>query len=102
MPAAAAMRVLIVHEAPAGAGGVESYLAALLPALAERGHEIAFLYYNARTEHGPTRLLDSRFPSASVTDEGLEPAIAKMREWRPDMCFSHNMRALDVDRRLAA
>ncbi len=95
------MRVLIVHEAPAGGGGVESYLASLMPALASRGHEVAFLYYNSRTAHGPTRLLDSRFPSASVADDGLEAAVGKMREWRPDVCFSHNMRALDVDERLA-
>ncbi len=95
------MRILIVHEAPAGAGGVESYLASLMPALAARGHAIGFLYYNARTAPGPTCLLDSRFPSASVSDEGLEAAVVKMREWQPDICFSHNMRALEVDERLA-
>jgi glycosyltransferase involved in cell wall biosynthesis len=95
------MRILIVHEAPAGAGGVESYLASLMPALAGRGHEVAFLCYNARSEEGPTRLLDSRFLSASAADEGLDGAVAKMRDWGPDVCFSHNMRPLDVDERLA-
>jgi glycosyltransferase involved in cell wall biosynthesis len=95
------MRILIAHEAPAGAGGVESYLAALMPALAARGHAVAFLHYNPRAEQGPTRLLRAEFPSASVADDGLEGAVGKVRDWRPDVCFSHNMRALEVDERLA-
>ncbi len=96
------MRVLIVHEAAAGGGGVESYLAAVMPALAERGHHVAFLHLNSRLEPGPTRLLDPRFPSASVADDGVEGALKRVREWHPDLCFSHNMRALEVDEQLAA
>ena len=79
MPAAAAMRILIVHEAPAGAGGVESYLASLMPALAARGHEVAFLVYNTRTEGGPTRLLDLRVPSASVSACGITVSAPSAR-----------------------
>jgi glycosyltransferase involved in cell wall biosynthesis len=96
------MRILIAHEAAAGAGGVESYLAALMPALAARGHQLAFLHHNPRAERGPTCLLDTRMPSASVVDDGLGTAIQKVRAWQPDVCFSHNMRALEVDERLAA
>jgi glycosyltransferase involved in cell wall biosynthesis len=96
------MRILIAHEAAAGAGGVESYLAALMPALAARGHQLAFLHQNPRAEQGPTRLVDGRMTSASVADEGLDRAIQNVRAWQPDVCFSHNMRALEVDERLAA
>lgn len=94
------MRILIAHEAAAGAGGVESYLAAVMPALLARGHQLAFLHQNPRAEQGPTRLLDARVPSASVADEGLAAAIRSMRAWQPDVCFSHNMRALEIDERL--
>jgi glycosyltransferase involved in cell wall biosynthesis len=96
------MRILIAHESAAGAGGVESYLAALMPALTARGHHVAFIHYNSRTDRGPTHLLDSPLLSASVADDGLERAVRKMRAWHPDVCFSHNMRALDVEERLAA
>ena len=96
------MRILIANEAAAGAGGVESYLAAVMPALAARGHQLAFLHHNPRADQGPTCLLDARVPSASVADEGLDAAIGSVRAWEPDVCFSHNMRALDVDERLAA
>jgi hypothetical protein len=32
----------------------------------------------------------------------LHEALGWVSEWRPDVCFSHNMRPLDVDDRLAA
>ena len=96
------MRILIVHEAASGAGGVETYLSALMPALAARGHHVALLHYHSRSQEGPTSLLDAGRFSASVVDDGLEHALCKVREWQPDVCFSHNMRPLEVDERLAA
>jgi glycosyltransferase involved in cell wall biosynthesis len=93
------MRILIAHEAPAGAGGVESYLAAIMPALQARGHDVAFLCDNARAQQGPTRL-DGMTPVVSVIDQGLSPAVAAVQAWRPDVCFSHNMRRLEIEERL--
>lgn len=91
------MRILIAHEALAGGGGVESYLASLMPALIARGHHLAFLHHNSRREAGPTRLEVPGVPSAGVADVGLEAAIDRMRAWGPDVCFSHNMQQLEVD-----
>jgi glycosyltransferase involved in cell wall biosynthesis len=90
------MRILIAHETPAGGGGVESYLAAIMPALAARGHDVAFLCDNTRAHEGPTRL-DRLTPVVSIADIGLPAAMQRIREWRPDVCFSHNMRRLEVD-----
>ena len=75
----------------------ESYLAALMPALEARGHRLAYLHHNPRAEAGPTRLVEARRTSVSVADEGLDRAIQQVRTWQPDVCFSHNMRALEVD-----
>ena len=96
------MRILIVHEAVTGGGGVESYLTELIPALRARGHDVAFLHHNSRSETGVIRLEFPGVPSASVVDDGLEVALATMRAWRPDVCFSHNMRYLGVEERLMA
>ncbi len=96
------MRILIAHEAAAGGGGVESYLAALIPALAARGHQLAFLHHNPRSEQGPTRLAHAGMTAVSVSDDGLDVAVDRMRAWRPEVCFSHNMRQLDVEERLAS
>jgi glycosyltransferase involved in cell wall biosynthesis len=93
------MRILIAHEAAAGAGGVESYLAAIMPALIARGHELAFVSDTSRSVDGPTRL-DSPAVSLSVEDDGLPAVMDRLRKWRPDVCFSHNMGRLDVDESL--
>jgi glycosyltransferase involved in cell wall biosynthesis len=89
------MRILLVNEARMGGGGVESYLAALVPELRARGHEVALLYANTRAEQGPTDV--NVDPSWSVRDLGLPPAIDAARAWRPDVCFAHNMRYLEID-----
>jgi len=89
------MRILLANEARVGAGGVETYLAALANALTARGHDVALLYANPAAERGPTSIATRE--SWSVADLGLSPALDAVRAWRPDVCFSHNMRRLDVD-----
>lgn len=92
------MRILIANEARAGGGGVETYLAAAAGGLRARGHDVALLFANSAGETGPTAI-----PSAewwSVADAGRDAAIAKAKGWRPDVCFAHNMRDLDIDRAL--
>jgi glycosyltransferase involved in cell wall biosynthesis len=94
------MRILIANEARQGAGGVETYLSSLVPHLESRGHAVALLYANASSETGPTRIVTN--DAWSVADLGVDDAMAAARGWHPDVCFSHNMRRLDVERRLAA
>jgi glycosyltransferase involved in cell wall biosynthesis len=96
------MRILIANEGMAGAGGVESYLSALLPALAARGHELGLLHYNAAAEAGPRTLGRPGMPTFGVRDEGLPAVLERVRRWEPDVCFSHNMGALAVDGALVA
>ena len=94
------MRILIANEARQGGGGVETYLASLVPLLEARGHSVALLYGNPSSETGPTRIVTNEM--WSVADEGIDRAFGAARAWRPDVCFSHNMRRLDVDARAAA
>jgi glycosyltransferase involved in cell wall biosynthesis len=89
------MRILLANEARAGAGGVETYLAATADGLRQRGHEVALLFANSAAEAGPTVIAAS--PSWSVTDAGLPGAVEQAAGWRPDVCFAHNMRDLDID-----
>ncbi len=94
------MRILIANEARQGGGGVETYLASLVPHLEARGHDVALLYANPSSETGPTRIVTNE--TWSVADEGLDRALGAARAWCPDVCFSHNMRRLDVEARMAA
>lgn len=94
------MRILLANESRAGGGGVETYLASLIQRLEAGGHETALLYANPAADDGPTRIASRE--AWSVSDLGLARATANARAWRPDVCFSHNMRLLDVDAALAA
>ena len=96
------MRILIVNEALWGGGGVETYLATIVPALQLAGHEVGVLHDNPVTEAGPQRIAPEGTWRAGVRDEGIDGAIARVHDFSPDVCFSHNMRALSVEARLAA
>ena len=92
------MRILLANEARAGAGGVETYLSSLVPALLDGGHAVALLHANPAAEHGPTTIEATE--AWSVEDLGLETSLARAAVWRPDVAFSHNMRRLDIDESL--
>lgn len=94
------MRILIANEALRGGGGVETYLATLVPALQAAGHAVGVLHDNPLSEAGPQRIAPEGTWRAGVQDEGLAGAVARVREFAPDVCFSHNMRALEIDARL--
>lgn len=96
------MRILIANEALTGGGGVETYLATLVPALQAVGHEVGVLHDNPVAQDGPQRIVPEGTWRAGVQDEGLDGAIARLRRFAPDVCVSHNMRALAVDARLVA
>jgi glycosyltransferase involved in cell wall biosynthesis len=94
------MRILIANEARQGGGGVETYLSSLVPHLEARGHAVALLYANAPDQTGPTRIVTNE--AWSVAEGGAARAFAAAETWRPDVCFSHNMRLLEVEERLAS
>jgi glycosyltransferase involved in cell wall biosynthesis len=92
------MRILIANEARAGGGGVESYLSSLVSPLTARGHAVALLYGNSAAQDGPTTIpLDEAW---SVEDIGLTSSLARVSAWKPDVCYSNNMRRLEIDEQL--
>jgi glycosyltransferase involved in cell wall biosynthesis len=94
------MRILIANDALAGAGGVETYLASLIDPLVSRGHAVALLHAGSARELGPVTI---RVPDSwSAADAGVDHAIASARAWGPDVCYSNNMRPLQIDERIAA
>ena len=94
------MRILLANDVRAGAGGVETYLAALASLLELRGSEVALLHDDGMRVAGPTTIATTK--RWSVQDDGFDEAVRGAIEWRPDVCFSHNMRRLAVDEALLA
>ena len=110
------MRIVIAHESVETEGGAETYLVSVMQRLRERGHQIALLYHRRSDGESPLRrkgesplrrkgespLLNEAHVAFGVEERGLDAAFADLREWRPDIGFSHNMGPLEVDRRLLA
>jgi glycosyltransferase involved in cell wall biosynthesis len=94
------MRILIANDGFGDAGGVQSYLDRVARGLAARGHGVAILHRDAQPGAFAAAAA-YRFPQFTVAHAGIETTLDAVRHWRPDVCFSHNMDRLDVDRQLA-
>ena len=78
------MRLLISNDGFQDAGGVQTYLDAIVIGLASRGHDMAMLYL----DHVPVMVspgVDHVRPHFSVARDGLEHAMAAV--WQPQICY---------------
>ena len=92
------MRILLATEGIEEAGGVDTYLASVACGLVSRGHAIAVLHQNA-----PARKAGVPWPSVDrfgLRELGMGQAFSAADAWRPDLCFSHNMSALEIETEL--
>jgi glycosyltransferase involved in cell wall biosynthesis len=92
------MKILVAQDALHSEGGVESYLAAIIPALRARGHSIAMLF--VRRGSGAPLVAGIDGPCVGVEGGGSDRALSEVKAWEPDVCFSNNMAPLDVERAL--
>jgi len=91
------MRILIANDGFGDAGGVQSYLDRVASGLASRGHDIAILH----RDREPAPFADAatyQFPQFSVARNGVDATLDEVQRWAPDVCFSHNMDRLHVER----
>jgi len=95
------MRILLANDGFGDAGGVQQYLDAVAEGLLARGHRLAVMHRDPMG--GPARVSRAiaELPQFSVA-AGFDAAMHSAATWKPDVCFSHNMDQLAVDRRLAA
>lgn len=95
------MRILFANDGVGDAGGVQNYLAAVMPALADRGHDVALLHLDPLRADAPSPA-PAGAPHFGMQEMGMDQAIFAALAWAPDVAFVHNMRPLEVDRRLCA
>jgi len=94
------MRIAVVNWSTRRVGGVETYLNTIIPELARAGHEIAFWSEvdepldRARIELPPDA------PAWCVAALGAEHALANLRDWRPDVIYSHKLADPEIERRV--
>ena len=93
------MRIAILNWSNRRIGGTGTYLSAVVPQLQRAGHEIALWHeVNTPTDYAPIPMP----PGAqvwSMTDLGLEPALAALSSWQPDLLYAHGLLDPAVERR---
>ena len=92
------MKIVVAQDSLYAAGGVDSYLRSVVPALEARGHTIRILYNRCASTNGTPAGAEA----VGLEEIGVDAAFAALRSFCPDVCFSHNMSPLEIDRRLVS
>jgi glycosyltransferase involved in cell wall biosynthesis len=91
------MRLAIVNSHRSIVGGIETYLRKLLPALAERGHEVAFFHEEAAAAGHELITLPEGAPTWSVVGLGAARAVAALQQWQPDIIYLHSLHSPETE-----
>jgi glycosyltransferase involved in cell wall biosynthesis len=94
------MRIAFVNHSRRKVGGAEVYLDSVIPAFADAGHQIACLYEFDLPADRECINLPSSAPSWNVSSVGREQAVAQLRSWRPDICFTHGLHDPELESRI--
>ena len=95
------MRIAVAAHTPDGAGGVESYLARLLPALVRRGHDVACLFESAGSGRDCWVPRDGSV-QVWAADAAAVRAVEALQQWQPDVVYAHGMRARALEMQVIA
>lgn len=71
-------------------GGTEAYLEGVISELLKKGHQVAFWHeVDAPANKEPIEL--SGIPVWCVAEMGAEQSLTALREWQPDVVYSHSL-----------
>jgi glycosyltransferase involved in cell wall biosynthesis len=81
-------------------GGVETYLAGVLPALADRGHEVA-VWHEFDVPSDSTAFVPAQMGTYRIrTPGGASDVLDDLAAWRPELVFSQGMADVTSEKRL--
>jgi glycosyltransferase involved in cell wall biosynthesis len=94
------MRIVFVNSNRRREGGVETYLHTIMPALKDAGHEVSLCHeLDSLSDRLPISL-PPEAPAWCVAQLGTKRAISAVRQWRPDVIYTHNVTSIDLEREL--
>ena len=86
-------RIAIVSHTRARIGGVESYVATLVPALCRAGHTVGCWFETAGHGADPVILPDGDVPSW-VAAEHADAGLGALAAWQPDVVYAHGVESV--------
>src|ERR1041385_1346447 len=94
------MRVAVVNWSSRRVGGVEEYVAILLPALARAGIEVAFWHEQDTPVDRGVIEAPPGAPSWCAAEMGDEAALHALRAWKPDVLYVQATGDVQIEQRL--
>ncbi len=94
------MRIAIVNWSRRKVGGVETYLDTVVPELSDAGHEIAFWYERDEPLDRAQIALPAQSLAWCAASMGFEAALNALRDWRPDVIYTHKVLDPEVEREI--
>ena len=96
------MRIAIAAHSARRVGGVEQYLATVVPALMRAGHDVACWFETDGTRSAADpRSRGCRAESWRASRRSRRAALAALRAWRPDVVFTHGIADVGAGARAA-
>ena len=92
------MRIAFVSHSRHKIGGAEVYLDSVIPAVARAGHAIACMFELEFPDIGREPIaVPENAPIWSITALGRVRALAELKAWRPDVCFTHGLHDAELE-----
>ncbi|MCA1593756.1 MAG: glycosyltransferase family 4 protein [Acidobacteria bacterium] len=85
------MRIAVINWSRRRVGGTETYLSLIIPELARLGHSLAFWHETDKPRNREEIALPEGVPSWCVENLGERRALAALRDWRPDLIYTHKL-----------
>jgi glycosyltransferase involved in cell wall biosynthesis len=85
------MRIVIINWTSRKVGGAETYIDAAVPELHRLGHDVSFVS-EVDMPAGRQRItVPDTSPEWCASDLGISHTLAKLRDWKPDLIYSHGL-----------
>jgi len=85
------MRVAVIYSYRSKIGGIESYLDTVIKQLAQSGHDVSF-WYEIKSDPTSEQIELPRGVTSWCFEElGIDRALKALREWTPDIIYSHGL-----------
>jgi glycosyltransferase involved in cell wall biosynthesis len=85
------LRIAVINWSRRRVGGTETYLSLIIPELVRSGHDVAFWHETDAPASREQIALPAGVPAWCVSTLGARRALDALREWRPDLIYSHSL-----------
>jgi glycosyltransferase involved in cell wall biosynthesis len=94
------MRIVFVNHSRRKIGGVETYLDAIIPAVAAE-HDVSFLYEGDSLGRDPIAFPQDA-PTWDAAQLGRSQTLHRLEQWKPDVCFVHGLEDSELEASIVA